>query len=309
MKIFSWFLCIWLVLLPVVSAKCFSQSTANAQFEAGKNHFGNQTVKNTYLWPRTNSRYEALSQCILLPNGFKRETLASSSFEYWLQNLPLKAGTPPIHLFDGRLKNNQNVHVAVADIDVGNKDLQQCADAIIRLRAEYLYTHAIAQPPRFTFDDIHFNFTSGFKADFRKWSEGYRPAINGNAVSWVKKSQPDSSYQSFREYLNVVFTYAGTASLSKELTPVHDVHQIKIGDVFVQGGFPGHAEIVVDVAIHQATGQKVFLLAQSFMPAQEIHILKNPGDLGLSPWYSVEFGDMLVTPEWTFRKTDLKRFG
>ena len=48
------------------------------------------------------------------------------------------------------------------------------------------------------------------------------------------------------------------------------------GDVFIKGGSPGHAVIVVDVAIYTQTGKKVFLLAQSYMPAQQIHILVNP---------------------------------
>jgi hypothetical protein len=43
------------------------------------------------------------------------------------------------------------------------------------------------------------------------------------------------------------------------------------------------------------------------MPAQEIQILKNPINK-TSPWYSVDFGEILETPEWTFYKTDLKRF-
>jgi hypothetical protein len=39
-----------------------------------------------------------------------------------------------------------------------------------------------------------------------------------------------------------------------------------------------------------------------------MHILRNPNDAKLSPWYPVDFGDTLRTPEWTFRRTDLKRW-
>ena len=52
------------------------------------------------------------------------------------------------------------------------------------------------------------------------------------------------------------------------------IENIEIGDVFIQGGFPGHAIIVVDLAENEV-GEKCFLVAQSYMPAQEIHVLKN----------------------------------
>jgi hypothetical protein len=89
------------------------------------------------------------------------------SFEDWLRHLPLKKGKPPVYLYNGRLKENQSAHYAVIDIDVGNSDLQQCADALIRLRAEYLYSIG-------DFSSIHFKFTSGHNAEYSRWREGYR---------------------------------------------------------------------------------------------------------------------------------------
>ncbi len=86
-----------------------------------------------------------------------------------------------------------------------------------------------------------------------------------------------------------------------------NLNDIQIGDVFIQGGSPGHAVIVVDMAI-DSNQNKVFLLAQSYMPAQDIQILTNPNDRKLSPWYKVNFEGDLETPEWTFKKSDLKRF-
>ena len=82
------------------------------------------------------------------------------------------------------------------------------------------------------------------------------------------------------------------------------------GDVFIKGGSPGHAVIVVDVAIYPQTGKKVFLLTQSYMPAQQSQIVVNPANRGLSPWYELSDNDegKLYTPEWVFEKKDLKRF-
>jgi hypothetical protein len=67
--------------------------------------------------------------------------------------------------------------------------------------------------------------------------------------------------------------------------------------------------LVADIAVEKATGRKLFLLLQSFMPAQEIHLLRNPADAALSPWYPLDsFKSTLVTPEWVFQPQHLKRW-
>ncbi|MAT77419.1 hypothetical protein CMK14_20035 [Candidatus Poribacteria bacterium] len=44
------------------------------------------------------------------------------------------------------------------------------------------------------------------------------------------------------------------------------------------------------------------------MPAQDVHIMKNPTDASVSPWYKLSSDDTLCTPEWVFEKFDLKCF-
>jgi hypothetical protein len=105
--------------------------------------------------------------------------------------------------------------------------------------------------------------------------------------------------------MNMVFQYAGSASLSKELKSVPN-EDIQPGDVFIQGGSPGHAVQVMDV-VKNAEGKKLFLLAQSYMPAQEMHVLVNLKNDAISPWYEIPEGE-LITPEWTFPANSLKRF-
>jgi hypothetical protein len=87
------------------------------------------------------------------------------------------------------------------------------------------------------------------------------------------------------------------------------IQNIQPGDVFIKGGSPGHAVIVVDVAVNPSTGKNIFLLAQSFMPAQDIHVLINPADTVLSPWYKADPStEKFSTPEWDFYTNELRRF-
>ena len=251
-----------------------------------------------YSWLKSDTAREALTERIQPPSGYRR-VITDDPYAAWLRGLPLKPGRPFVYLHDGRRKSNQSAHFAVIDMDVGPKDLQQCADAIMRLRAEYQFSKG-------DWRNIRFNFTDGVPARYALWRSGHRPRVrNGRKTAWLKRAKPDGSYAAFRKYMDVVFTYAGTYSLSREMKRVRP-DQMRIGDVFIQGGFPGHAVIVVDMAEHIATGKRIFLLAQSFMPAQEMHVLVNPN--GNGPWYSLPVGDKLVTPEWDFKKGDLKRF-
>ena len=259
------------------------------------------SASEIYPWLADYDPSATIEARISPPEDYRRVPVKPGSFAHWLRRLPVKPGRPEVHLFNGRPRGRQDHHEAVVDIDTGDRDLQQCADAVIRLRAEYLFS-------RGRFDSIHFNFTSGDTAFYTGWREGFRPQVSGRRVSWRRIAEPDSSHECFRDYLETVFAYAGSYSLERELVPVEDPSEMKIGDVFIQGGFPGHAVIVVDMARKPESGEKVFLLAQSYMPAQDIHILRNPEDEEISPWYSAEFGDFLRTPEWEFKNNDLVGF-
>jgi hypothetical protein len=222
------------------------------------------------------------------PAGFARVPVANGSFEDWLRGLPLHPGTGQVHLLDGSLKANQHAHVAVVALDV--IQFQECADSVIRLHAEYLSTTSSPS-------NICYKFTSGDRSCWAKWQKGWRPVVNGNNVTWQQSANPDGSRTSFRRYLRSVFAYAGTISLKGELDPVPG-GEVRIGDVVIQPGSPGHAVLVVDMAV-DTHGEKRYLLGQGYQPAQEFHVINNPAS-ELSPWYSLNVGGSLATPEWEF---------
>ncbi len=276
------------LLSVILLCNCAGDNSLHSQ-QSSKSEIGIVNSKGDRIITRFNA-----------PEGYKRVTTNDGSFARYLQNIKLKPEGAAVLYYNGGRKSNNNVYKAVVDMPIGKRDLHQCADAIMRLRAEYLW-----QDKRY--NDIHFNFTNGFRVDYSKWMNGKRIVVKGNRSYWIDKTGVDSSYKTFWRYMETIFMYAGTLSLSKELKPV-DVKDMQIGDIFIQGGSPGHAVIVVDMAINQETGDKLFMLAQSYMPAQEIQILTNRHNKSLSPWYKLDFGNTLYTPEWTFNRTDLKRF-
>jgi hypothetical protein len=189
------------------------------------------------------------------PDGFVRVATDAGSFAEWLQHLPLAPDGTPVRFHDGREKPDQSEVAAVIDIDVGSANLQQCADAIIRLRAEYLFGRGATR-------DLAFDFTSGDRYHFQSYAKGVTPAVSGAAVTWRTGQRQGLSHDSLRRWLDIVFTYAGTLSLSRELQPVPRLSDAAIGDVLVHGGTPGHAVLIVDLAVAPASGRKLALLAQ-----------------------------------------------
>src|ERR1700744_998370 len=182
------------------------------------------------------------------PAGYAQVKTEPGSFAEWLQNLPLKpAGTHTL-TYDGRIAATDPYTAAVIDMSVGNQDLQQCADAVMRLRGEYLYKKK-------DYAAISFKFESGFKCDYLHYAGGYRYRND----KWVLTGKKDYSYPTFMKYMTLVFMYAGTLSLEKELHPVTNAAELKTGDVFIHGGSPGHCFMVMDV-VENSAHQKQFML-------------------------------------------------
>lgn len=232
------------------------------------------------------------------PEGYERTTAERGSLTSYIRNLPMKPDGAEVMLYDGTPKGNQSAHAAVFAFDVGERDLQQCADSIIRVYAEYMYQAGKEEK-------IAFHLTNGFLMEYAKWRQGYRIQVEGNTVKWIKKTEADTSYESFRKYLNSVFTYAGTLSLSAEAKEI-SLEEVQVGDMFIQGGSPGHCVLVVDMARNEA-GEFCFLLAQGYMPAQEFHVIRNPRHAE-NPWYyASESNYPLETAQWTFQEGSLKR--
>lgn len=235
------------------------------------------------------------------PKGYQWQDEKQDSFGYFIENFKLKPYGSQILRYDGTPISTQHLHEAVFDIDTGNKDLQQCADAVIRLRAEYLYKNKKE-------DDIKFHFTSGHLLSWNDYKNGTRAFVSGNSVSFRKTAGFDDSYQSFRAYLDLIFNYSGTISLNKETTPVTKNADLKTGDILITPGSPGHVVFIAGVCINKE-GKKLFLLGEGFTPAQSIHLLSNPFDQNISPWYELDVNTPETkTARYIFKPTNLRSF-
>jgi len=73
------------------------------------------------------------TQSIPTPAGYTR--VQTDGFGSYLRNIALKQDNT-VYLYNGEKKANQSAQYAVMDVSVGGQDLQQCADAVMRLRAE-----------------------------------------------------------------------------------------------------------------------------------------------------------------------------
>lgn len=231
-----------------------------------------------------------------IPEGYERISVDENSFAEYLRNFPLKKYDSPVLLYNGVEKRNK-VHVSVFDFPLLTADLIQCADAVIKLRAEYLYKNKM-------YSEIKFHITNGMLVPFDRFINGERVVVSGNKTTWKEGYKKGTSRDVFDEYLKFIYAYAGTYSLSKEAKP-KSIENIFPGDFFIYGGSPGHVVLVLDVAINKKNGKTIMLLGQSYMPSQEFHILKSYEKI--SPWYYVE-DEILETPEWTFYKGSLMRF-
>ncbi|MEM7185236.1 MAG: DUF4846 domain-containing protein [Bacteroidota bacterium] len=264
-----------------------------------------KVIKNTalsYVVPTGHLHEDGMTVMdrILVPEGYERSTYAPGSFQSYLQTYPLKEFGAKVVNYDGNDYVYQSGHVGVLEVPVPSNGLQQCADALIRIRSEYLWEQDRK-------DEIGFNFTSGHYCSWSRYAAGYRPRVSGSQVTFSKTASANASQQNFYKYLNLIYTYSGTQSLYDELPAVTSVDEIEVGDMLIKPGSPGHVIMVVDKATG-ANGEKLFIFAQGNTPAQSVHVLKNPNDASLSPWYEIEMNTMLEIPTYYFDDVKFMRF-
>jgi hypothetical protein len=232
-----------------------------------------------------------LSAAFPPPAGFSRVPSASGDFAAFARALPLKESEAKVVDYSGRPLYDDGHHPNIArviDIDVGSRDLQQCADLVFRMNAEWRRTRgdrAMAYP-----------LASGQLLSYARYLEGERVVPSGSRVRLeVRAPKRADSRAAFRAYLDDLFGWANTASLERASKSVA-LAEARPGDFFVMSGVPfGHAVLILDVA-RDGRGQTALLLAQSYIPAQSVQVLRPSRE---TAWFVLpNDAPEIVTPFW-----------
>lgn len=244
-----------------------------------------------------------LHETLRPPHGFKRIKLEEDGYAAWLRRLPVRTDRHSVLAYDGTTLDRPSA--AVIAMDVGKRDLMQGAGTIIRLHAEYLWSQGKV-------DKAAYHFTNGDLSSWEQWTVGARAGVKESFFSRNKGKPREDTHASYRRWLDIVFTSAGTLSLGRDSSAVPAGEPLKIGDFFLSPGSPGHAVIVLDLARH-ADGRTVALIGQGFTPAEEAHVLttSTEGAALDKVWFLVPkaAGDLLRVPSWEpFRRDTARRF-
>lgn len=256
------------------------------------------SVTAVYPWKPTAT--DRLDARFAPPNGFTRESVGEGSFGAFLRTLPLLPPGAKVVDYRGAPLYDDGHHpnvAAVVDLDVGDRNLQHCADVIIRLHAEWKYGRGDR--------DIAYKSLSGTSIPYSRYVAGERAVVHGNGIVLQRWSGARTDEHAlFRSYLDDVFNFASTRSLDRDATRV-SFADVRAGDFFVMTGEPfGHAVLILDVA-KDARGRLALLLGQSFMPAQSFQVLQPNAS---SAWFVVEPGATEVkTPFWPAFSTEMTR--
>ncbi|MBU0550994.1 DUF4846 domain-containing protein [Myxococcota bacterium] len=242
-----------------------------------------------------------LEATLATPEGFQRVAVEPDSYAAWLRGLPTRTDRAEVYAYDGARLDRPSA--AIIYLDIGVRDRQQCADTVIRLHAEHLWSRGRAEA-------AGYHFTSGDLSTWKAWRSGERFKPQGIRVVRARGRARANTHKAYRGWLDHLFIYAGTQSLWRDSRPV-GARPYEAGDFFVQPGGPGHAVILLDIA-QDAQGRRAALIGQGFMPAEDLHVLKGSHDRVLNDvWFLLpdEAHPTLVTPSWSpFKREEARRF-
>lgn len=293
--------------LPNPASGSASAAASAAPAEATAKETSPEPTPATYPWLGAADAPKAegsLASRIAPPPGYTRVPVESGSFSAFVRGLPLAPKGTPVVAHDGaivRAADDDYVEAVVA-IDVGNADLQQSADVIVRLHAEWLWGRGERS-------QISYMASTKLELPLSRWEKGQRLVTNnGSDVFWAIQGKPkEVDYAEFRRYLDAVFNWGNSTSLAARSRKLDKPEELVPGDFFLHSHAPGHVAIVLDVA-EKPGGERVALLGQVLNPAQSLHVLR-PGRA--TPWFSLRPGNAILTPytsefDWSeLRRLDL----
>lgn len=241
-----------------------------------------------------------LDRLIPTPDGYTRQEVDKDSYAHYLRGLPVRTDRKDVLLYNGDPVSMPSA--GVIPLDLGKRDLHQCADSVIRLYSEYLWSVDRAS-------EAEFHYTSGDLARWKDWRKGKVLKVKGNKVVQVNSKKSPHTHKAYRSWLDRVFMYASTRSLHKDSTRIKLAGDLQAGDFFLQGGSPGHVIMILDVA-QNPDGARIALLGQGYLPAREFHVISGEGsDVVDGAWYVLSDTGSLATPTWKpFGMDDAWRF-
>jgi len=280
-------------------ARLHSEMPRPPETEDSASLFVDRSQQYAWLSRQERKAYVPLALQIPDPAGFQRVKAGTGGFADWLRHLPAAPPGTPVKTAKNqivRAGDDPRLAATVVLQPRGGK-LLDASNIVVRLRAEFLWAAGLK-------DRLVFRFTSGHLAAWSDWAAGVRPFVQGRNVEFRQVEPPDDGRESFTCYLEVLFRYGTVYSLMQDTFPVTD-GTIEPGDVFVRPGRPGHAVLVLDVAV-SGDGRVSVLLGQGGTPPQTFHVLRDPS---LGAWFPVNHADPIdLGPSGTFRLKDLRRW-
>lgn len=227
------------------------------------------------------------------PKGFVRIASPSNSFGAWLSGLPLRPrGTMPLTHKGTKARWSASEVAAVVDLGFGRVGhIQDCAASTFRVWSEFLVAHQRG-------DELAVTMNQKQRLSWSQYQRGCSPRYDKTSRKLSVKcggkeratTTPTEQSTALQKYVRSVMTWTNSATLNRHLTKVKR-EALAPGHLILQpnptGGI-GHASIVVDAAVGP-DGERRFLIAMGFLPAQDFFILipkQTPREMG--PWCTLD---------------------
>ena len=245
-----------------------------------------------------------VSTRVMPPDSFVRPPFPETSVQSYFQDLAILPQNTKVMKYDG-YKKSYECYSAVLKTDTDMEQNMMHGEHMIQyLRGQYLFEKG-------KFDLIDFSYDDNRTMSFEQYGAGARFVWQDSLFVIDTIDGEDYSAEAFAIYMKEVFTNSSSKALTSD-TKVISQENLSIGDVFVQPSknrTPGHAVLVIDMVVNPYTGERLILLGQGYSPTQDMHIIHNPYESDISPWYRVQEDEMyFATAQWIFRKKHIRRF-